>query len=124
MELCKTYDNVYCEFGYLHEVMDDKTLAGEFERNFRREWNAPEFRRKCMYGSDSHMPDMLDETARYLRYFRKLFQGTPSLADFDAFCAGNALKFLNLETYLARLKKLNVPGLDGQYPARLRALLA
>jgi predicted TIM-barrel fold metal-dependent hydrolase len=96
--LCRTYPNVYCEFGHLDGVLDASGgVAERFERNFVREWNAAgqyPFASKAMFGSDHHMPGMINKAARLLEYFRDLFT-RHTLTGFEDFCGGNARRFLN-----------------------------
>ncbi len=100
--LCTTYDHVYCEVGHLHEVLvEDSDERKAFEQNFVREWTSTtsntdknHFSKKCMFGSDHHMPMMINRAADLLKYFRNLFarKGLTGLTDF---CSGNAIRYLN-----------------------------
>jgi predicted TIM-barrel fold metal-dependent hydrolase len=97
VSLCTSYPNVYCEFGHLDGVLDPAAgVAVPFERNFVREWSSQRgypFASKAMFGSDHHMPGMIDKAARLLDYFRDLF-GRHKLTGFEDFCGANASRYL------------------------------
>ena len=81
-DLCATYPNVYCELGYITELLDDPTarelLVANIERA-RAEAERPphDFLDKVAYGSDWHMPSMVDNTARYLDVFVDIMNRPP-----------------------------------------------
>ena len=99
-ELCRRYERVYCEFGHLDEVLDEHAPEREaFESNFAREWTSTagpySFATKCMFGSDHHMPKMINRAADLLEYFRGVF-ARHRLDGFADFCGGNARAYLKL----------------------------
>lgn len=98
VELCKTYENVYCDFSYLHGLLDDAVYRKRFEENFRREWESKgtyAFSDKAMFGSDAHMPELTRKTGLFLAYFEKVFNNLPA-EEFEKFCYGNAMNYLKL----------------------------
>jgi hypothetical protein len=96
--LCTTYEHVYCEVGHLHELLESGSHEEAFVRNFVQAWTATgsryTFATKCMFGSDHHMPAMINVAKDLLRYFEHLFR-RERLDGFDRFCAGNARAYLN-----------------------------
>lgn len=78
--LCRAYENVYCDLAYITELLDpDRKQAARnletLKRNLKSAADGPgdyPFTSKVMYGSDWHMPSMVDNTARYLEIFLKL----------------------------------------------------
>lgn len=102
VDLCRCYERVYCEFGHLDEVLHgDAQKRGAFERNFVREWTSTAgpyaFATKCMFGSDHHMPRMVNHAAELLAYFRDVFERS-GLNGFEDFCGGTARRYLKLAT--------------------------
>ena len=98
VELCTNFLNVYCELGHLHELLTDRKSRLAFEANFVPAWKSVgplPFATKCMFGSDHHMPLMINRAADLLTYFKDLF-ARESLDGFAAFCAGNARTYLRL----------------------------
>jgi predicted TIM-barrel fold metal-dependent hydrolase len=106
--LCREFKNVYCEVGHLHGVLESKSQAARFRTNLLREWREAgpyALSTKMMYGSDWHMPAMIDDTDEYLRFFVELFS-TPQLeAGREAFFSGNARTYLALDHYVRRTRK-------------------
>jgi len=79
--LCTTFKNVYCEFGYFTDLIEGpaKTRKSSRElivKNMHRAINLPNtkhaFMDKVAYGSDWHMPSMVDNTRKYLDAFLQL----------------------------------------------------
>ncbi|MGE0359496.1 MAG: hypothetical protein AB7H93_01500 [Vicinamibacterales bacterium] len=101
VELCRDHDRVYCEVGHLDDVLTatpDDLRA--FEDNFAREWARPAgdrvaFATRCMFGSDDHMPGMINRASDLLAYFQGLFSRR-RLDGFADFCAGNARTYLKV----------------------------
>lgn len=108
--LCREYESVYCEFGYLHEVMnseDDKNrFITRLSMELMREGGSYSLSDKIMYGSDWHMPDMINDLDDYIDVMQQIFTESGSgLSDVkNRFFYENALKYLNLESYLSRAK--------------------
>lgn len=100
VELCRTYENAYCEFGHLDALIGESKKEREaFVMNFIREMKdssgSNPFARKCMYGSDSVMPNMLRHTKDFLEAFRQVFENAGLQQDaFDRFTFQNAADFL------------------------------
>jgi predicted TIM-barrel fold metal-dependent hydrolase len=101
-ELCTSYPRVYCEIGYLTELLEDGGLA-RFEANLQRARQAAsaagrpfELLDKMAYGSDWHMPEMVTRTRRYLDVFLSLME-KPAYADYrEQFFWKNAYRLLHL----------------------------
>jgi hypothetical protein len=81
VELCGTYENVYCELAYLTALLGRGKAGREalrrFEQNlaFARDATASmtyQFDDKLAYGSDWHMPSMVGNVRRYLDVFLQL----------------------------------------------------
>lgn len=100
VEHCVTYENVYCDLSYHHEILEDpetrRRLAANLARAFEQKGPYP-FRTKVMYGADWHMPSINRHAERYLDAMYDLFMGHPALKDHaEAFFSGNAKRFLKL----------------------------
>lgn len=101
VELCKEYPNVYCEIAHMMDILQSKTYRDAFEKNFIRELTSSDgkfrFADKVMYGSDSHMPDAMNETAAYLDYFSGLLNRVdPSGRLGKQFFVANAERYLQM----------------------------
>ncbi|MBK7462482.1 MAG: hypothetical protein IPJ50_06855 [Betaproteobacteria bacterium] len=101
-ELCVIYPNVYCEIGYITELFETDKLEVfvvniERARKAAREANRPyELLDKMAYGSDWHMPDMVDNTRKYLDIFLGIMNREAYRSHLDPFFWQNAYRFLKL----------------------------
>lgn len=100
-ELCVTYPNVYCEVGYITDLFDPDKLEVfvanvERARKAAREANRPDLLDKMAYGSDWHMPDMVDNTRKYLDIFLGIMNREAYRSHLDRFFWQNAYRFLKL----------------------------
>jgi predicted TIM-barrel fold metal-dependent hydrolase len=101
-ELCVRFENVFCEFAYLDELLYDAAFARAFVTNMKRAFQTKDtyqFSDKIMYGSDWHMPNMIDDTEQYLKFFLKLFQKEPFVKHCEAFFWKNAVKFFRRDLH-------------------------
>lgn len=86
--LCKKYQNVYCELAYLTELIEgsqskqdeaiqslQRNLAYAMTRNDEEPYD---LMKKIAYGSDWHMPSMVRHPREYLNIFLDMF-GNPNL---------------------------------------------
>lgn len=79
VKLCTTYPNVYCEMGYITELLAndaDKKVLGSILRNLdrARKMNGKyDFMTKIAYGSDWHMPELVTNARRYLDVWLDIF---------------------------------------------------
>jgi predicted TIM-barrel fold metal-dependent hydrolase len=95
IDLCSTYENVYCEAGYWDEVLKpggpdllSKNLTALLAAH-------PQLKRKLIYGTDWFM---MSKEEGFGDYLCNMVQTTRNMDDFHAaFFAGNAARFLNLE---------------------------
>lgn len=101
-ELCSTHLNVYCEFGYITALFEDdkrEIFVANIERARRsaKEGNLPyDLLDKMAYGSDWHMPDMVDNTRKYLDVFLEIMNRETYKSYLDQFFWKNAYRFLKL----------------------------
>ncbi|KKC99498.1 amidohydrolase family protein [Photobacterium halotolerans] len=105
-ELCRTYPNAYCEFGYSHEVMNSASDEQLFIKRLTMELNRNDgfysLSEKIMYGSDWHMPEVVNDLNKYIESMVRIFDSP----DYDLagvkelFFYENAIKYLNLDKYL------------------------
>ncbi|MFG0231957.1 amidohydrolase family protein [Achromobacter sp. 413638] len=100
-DLCATYPNVYCELGYITELLDDPTarelLVANIERaraEAQQNGRPHDFLDKVAYGSDWHMPSMVDNTARYLDVFVDIMNRPAYAAHRDLFFHDTAMAYL------------------------------
>lgn len=101
-ELCGTYPNVYCEIGYITELFQNDKLEVFVEnveraRRANKNANLPyDLLDKMAYGSDWHMPDMVDNTRKYLDIFLKIWNREAYQSHLERFFWQNAYRFLKL----------------------------
>lgn len=94
VELCNSYRNVYCDFGYF-----DGILNGESDRFAARlEWaikGSPGLAKKCCYGSDWHLMTVDRRHREYAAEFARLLRENATLRPIvDGFMRANVLAFL------------------------------
>ncbi|WP_232850085.1 amidohydrolase family protein [Bowmanella yangjiangensis] len=101
-ELCTTYQNVYCEVGYITQLFEASKLevfVGNIEKARGAAVKAArpyELLTKMAYGSDWHMPDMVDRTRDYLDIFLKIMRRVEYSEYSDRFFWQNAYAYLKL----------------------------
>ncbi len=94
VELRVSKPHVYCELGYITELFESGD-RDKFLNNFARACATPgscRFIDKVAYGSDWHMPDMVDNVRAYLEFFVQLM-GDYSTDEREGFFWRNALQF-------------------------------
>jgi predicted TIM-barrel fold metal-dependent hydrolase len=105
VQLCQDHDNVYCDFGALTELYDQKRRSIFIERMKKVLAAKPKFGRRVVYGSDWSMIYLDPDHSQYLHFFDKMVaeinQGAIRL-DPDRFFRGNAVELLNVTGYLER----------------------
>lgn len=95
--------NVYLEFGYHDEILDDAKRA-HFIRILAEKIRQSDGRlaKRIVYGTDWHMIEKIRDHERYFTRFAEAFQD-PALAPFaDDFFYGNAAEYLNLPQFASR----------------------
>ena len=102
--LCKTYENVYCDTGYLEEILSTEKRSNFVKRLKEALANTTggpyPFGDKVMYGSDWHMIVALRSHRDYLKTFQNIFDD-PGLRKYRTrFFSGNAVQFLKLWEYV------------------------
>lgn len=101
-ELCTTYSNVYCDVGYIIDLFEpdkQEVFVANIERarTEARNKNSPfDLLEKIAYGSDWHMPNMVDHAREYLDIFLGIMNRQPYQEYLDSFFWGNAYRFLKL----------------------------
>ncbi len=96
VELCKNFSNVYCEIANIIDLLD-KEGQEKFLKNVERARKIPgkfEFLDKVSYGSDWHMPDMVNNASEYVGVFLKIFNQQPYKAYLDKFFWENSYQYL------------------------------
>ena len=102
VDLCLTYPDVYCEVGYLSGVLDPQQAAALVTR-LKAVVNLPSkdgkwrFGDKLMYGTDWHMIYKEPDYDKYLEKWDDVIKQVDKGAWRQAFFAGNAKKFLQLD---------------------------
>lgn len=99
-ELCTTYPNVYCEVANMLPLLKaDNGLTFARNLEFAREAAAGrpyDLMHKMAYGTDWHMPDMVDNTRRYLEAFLEIMNRDEYKTHIDDFFWRNALKYMKI----------------------------
>ena len=111
VDLCRRFPNVYCEISYIHEIIHDSAEKKRLKNRLILEYGRdssdshPHFiKDKIMYGSDWHMPSMVNDIDKYLADIVDIFS-VDSLKDHkESFFAGNALSYLNLNEFSTRAR--------------------
>jgi predicted TIM-barrel fold metal-dependent hydrolase len=103
VDLCLTYPDVYCEVGYLSGVLEPKQAAALVHRleaviNLLSKDGKWRFGDKLMYGTDWHMIYKEPNYDRYLEKWDDVIKQVDKGGWRQAFLAGNAKKFLRLDT--------------------------
>lgn len=96
--LCRSYPNVYCEMGYITQIFGHGN-ADAFVSNLEKARKLPgsfDLMDKVAYGSDWHMPDMVDNTRKYLGVFLDIFNRPEYVAFLDKFFWRNGYDYLQL----------------------------
>lgn len=97
IELCETYDNVYCDAGYWEDVLTDAGVATLQQRLATLFAGHPGLGKKIVYGTDWFMVSQVDNYGAYLARMAQVF-AAPSLVIYrDGFFAGNAARYLKLD---------------------------
>lgn len=100
--LCKTYENVYCETGnYLWMLTapdGPKNFLGNLKRVVNEKLNY-NFMDKLCYGTDWHMPDMVDNARHYFDKFLLVTKDPLFEGHRDKFFWKNAYAFLREDPY-------------------------
>jgi hypothetical protein len=103
-QLCITYENVYCEFGYLDEILNSPQNDAEkninaFKTRLKKllaiSDTAYFFKEKIMYGSDYHMLYQELGHEAFLDSFNKIFEDNALKTYKNAFFSQNAIRYLN-----------------------------
>jgi len=97
-ELCVNYENVYCEIGYINQILANggkKVFIANLERA-RAKKGTYDFMTKLAYGSDWHMPSMVDNTREYLGAYLDIFRRTEYRQFMEQFFWINARTYLKL----------------------------
>lgn len=98
VELCVTYPNVYCELGYILELFESKGRE-TFMLNLKRAANTAgnyNFMKKVAYGTDWHMPQIVDRTREYYNRFLEIFNEFEDGRYIDDFFWRNGYRYLKL----------------------------
>jgi hypothetical protein len=105
--LCRRYENVYCELAYLTALIESSpekraNAAGTLQKNLAKACQQADedkckFMDKVAYGSDWHMPSMVNHQRDYLDVFLKMFDNNPALSPYwEPFFWRNAYAYLKI----------------------------
>lgn len=100
VELCVTYPNVYCELGYILELFD-KRGRDTFMLNLERAAKTPgnyKFMKKVAYGTDWHMPQIVDRTREYYYHFVEIFNEFENGVHIDDFFWKTGYRYLKISS--------------------------
>jgi hypothetical protein len=98
VDLCLRYDNVYCDFGYFDDILNDAASTVSFQQRLAGLIaRSPAFVEKCCYGSDWHLIVIKRYAPEYPDRFAKLLADAKlSVTQIDLIMRGNAKQFLKL----------------------------
>ena len=96
-ELCVKFPNVYCEMGNITAMLDGQSdrLMATLKRAMSLRGDFP-FMQKLAYGTDWHMPDIVDNTREYLQAFLDVFDRDGMTAYREWFFWKNSYTYLKL----------------------------
>jgi len=101
-ELCTTYPNVYCEVANMSILLSPNSVPS-FIVNLERARSAAtdegrpfDLMNKLGYGTDWHMPDMVDNTRQYFEVFLSIMNRSEYLRYIDKFFWQNALIYMKV----------------------------
>lgn len=110
VRLCREYKNVYCEIAYMHEIIGHGGNSSKFKERLIIEFSRAvdsehpyALADKIMYGSDWHMPSMINDIDDYIMDVLRIFNDDELVMHKVAFFAGNAINYLNLSEHLDRV---------------------
>jgi predicted TIM-barrel fold metal-dependent hydrolase len=125
ISLCRRFPNVYCEVAYL-----DAILKKEGQRRFQNALRTAivaqgdfAFAKKIMYGSDWHMIHKIRNHRQYLPAFIEALGHEEWDPVRDDFFFNNAVRWLNLAAYVARMDNENPPHVPAAARDYLRQLI-
>lgn len=101
-KLCVKYDNVYCDFSYIDDMINSKgQFDNEKEKILRQRLlnllqSEKSFKKKIMYGSDWHMLFREGKNKVYLKSYINFFSNGLLKKYSEDFFYNNALKYLSL----------------------------
>jgi predicted TIM-barrel fold metal-dependent hydrolase len=101
-DLCVRYPNVYCETGYMDQILRPEARARFIARLVRCIREAPAFASKIMYGTDWHMIERLDGHRDYFAAFEQAFAADGLREHAKLFFYANAVAYLNLRGFTER----------------------
>ncbi len=111
VKLCRKYEHVYCEVGYLEQILDG-SMREIFKSNLKQQIKAGgtyKFGDKIMYGSDWHMIHKEKNHGDYPNAFNQLF-ADPELGPWQrAFFSRNAIKYLMLDKHAKSTTDVHTP---------------
>ncbi|BBB70178.1 hypothetical protein UNDYM_5925 (plasmid) [Undibacterium sp. YM2] len=110
VRLCRTYENVYCEFAYITDLIEghgDECAKARaclvdnlvYVIHESQAVEAPyKFENKMAFGSDWNMPSMVTHPKQYLQVFLEIFDAGGPLANYrEQFFHENALNYMKAQ---------------------------
>lgn len=111
VELCRRNERVWCEISHFHEAIGNAGFTGRLRANILEQLGTPAasgeiaLSERIMYGSDWHMPRIIEEADDYLDLFLEIM-ADPSMAPHrEGFFWRNAIAFLDVEAWSDRLRR-------------------
>jgi len=102
IDLCVNNERVYCETGYLSDILDPALAPRFIDRLGRSIAAAPKLADRIMYGTDWHLIAKVNGYRRYTETFRALIAASPIAGIAPKFFYSNAVDFLNLKGFVER----------------------
>lgn len=96
-EMCVTFPNVYCEMGNITALLHNQSdrMMSTMTRAMAMRGDFP-FMEKLAYGTDWHMPDLVDSTRKYLQAFLDIFDREGMAGFREGFFWKNSYRYLKL----------------------------
>jgi predicted TIM-barrel fold metal-dependent hydrolase len=99
VDLAARFDNVYIEFGYHDDVLDDARRELFIQRLKSILDAHPAVASKILYGTDWHLIEKIENHQKYFARFAEAFQDSRLAPFADAFFMTNAVKYLRLADF-------------------------
>ena len=90
---------MYCELAHLDEILDSQESREILKARLIESFKDKNLKTKIMYGSDWHMPLMINDTDNYLQIFLKFFQESDLVEFINEFFWLNAKAFLTFDPF-------------------------
>lgn len=112
VKLCRTYEHVYCDLSYMHEIIHDDHAADALKQRLITELGREidqdfpyALSDKMMYGSDWHMVSVVNDIDTYFAKILEIFSSDELTHLQPKFFAQNAITYLDLASFIPKARE-------------------